>query len=116
VSGAAAAFLFALGVLISGAVQVMLKRNAARPYTGVRIILNGVFILSNLIYFAVFAGSVLLMRYLSLTAATLLNALSYLFVPVLSRAFLKEHISKRTVAGIGLIILGLIVYASGSAL
>jgi len=105
-----AVFLFIIGVFISGLVQIALKRNAGRDLTGLRLLLNPVFLVSNVIYLACFVLTVLLMRTLTLTAATLLQSLSYLFVPLLSRLFLGERVSVRTACGIALILLGLGIY------
>jgi drug/metabolite transporter (DMT)-like permease len=40
----------------------------------------------------------------------IMESLSYLFVPVMSSFFLKEHITKRKIFAIGVIISGVIVF------
>lgn len=47
---------------------------------------------------------------LQLKEMAILEALGYVFVPTLSYLFLKEQISWRTTGGIGMILLGIIVF------
>jgi len=88
----------------------MLKKNADKGYKGIKIYLNPPVIISNIIFLGATLLSVYLMRYLMLTTFALLNALTYVFIPVLSYIFIKEKISKKMIIGISLIISGVIIY------
>jgi drug/metabolite transporter (DMT)-like permease len=88
----------------------MLKKNADKGHKGIKIYLNAPVLTSNTIFLGATLLSIYLMRYLMLTTVALLNALTYVFIPVLSKIFIKEKITKKMLTGIALIISGIIIY------
>lgn len=46
-----------------------------------------------------------------LTLSGVLQALSFVFVPIFSLILLKEKINKQTIIGIAVIILGIVIYS-----
>lgn len=50
-------------------------------------------------------------KVIPLSAGPILGSLEYIFVAVLSRIILKEKISKRTILGLSIIIIGILVFA-----
>ena len=65
--------------------------------------------------YAIFFGSLLIniwamSKELQLKEFAILEALGYIFVPLLSSIVLKEHVSFRTILGSGIIIIGLVVF------
>jgi len=88
----------------------MLKKNADKGYKGIKIYLNTPVIVSNFIFLGATLLGVYLMRYIMLTTVALLNALTYVFIPVLSYIFIKEKISKNMIIGITMILFGVVIY------
>jgi len=88
----------------------MLKKNADKGYKGIRIYLNTPVLISNFIFLSATLLSIYLMRYIMLTTVALLNALTYVFIPILSYIFIKEKISKNMIIGITIIIIGVAIY------
>ena len=103
--------LFLFCVFVSACTQVALKKSADKDRRGLRIYLNAPVMISNVIFVAVSFVIVYLFAYVEYSMAVLLNAAAYVFVPILSRLYLKEKIRPRTIAGILLIITGIAVYA-----
>ena len=100
------------GVFLASVSQILLKKSAAEKhasfineYLNIRVI-SGYFLLAFSLlldlwamHFGVLAKEV-----------STIEALSYLFVPLLSWLFIKERISKQKLGAIGLIIAGVIVF------
>jgi drug/metabolite transporter (DMT)-like permease len=89
----------------------MLKKSADRNAQGLAQYLNKSVIIGNIIFFMVTFGSVICYRHIRLSMAAILGSSNYVFIPVLSRMFLKERITKRQIMGTSLILSGIIVYA-----
>ena len=102
---------FIICVFVSSCSQILLKRGADKNYIGLKVFLNKYVIIGYMLFLFVTLGTVILYRYIELSAGALIEALSYIFVPVLSAVILKERISKHMFAGIALIICGIVVYA-----
>jgi len=103
--------IFILSGFICSCTQIMLKKNADKDYRGIRIYLNFPVIASNFIFLGATLLSVYLMRYIMLSTASILNTLTYVFIPFLSTVFLKEKITKRMIIGISFIICGVAIYS-----
>ncbi len=105
-------FIFLLSVLISSFAQIILKKSAdkgypsiIKEYLNVRVIgAYSVFIISTLLTMYAYTG-------VPLSLGTLLEAVGYIYIPILSFFFLHEKISKRTVIGSLFIICGIIIYS-----
>lgn len=103
--------LFLVSVFISSVSQIMLKKSADKQYEsklkeymnpGV-IVAYGLFFLSSLL-------TVLAYKFVPLSLGPILEASGYIYVAVLGVIFLKEHMSKKKLAGMACILLGIIVF------
>lgn len=102
--------LFLFAVFISSLSQIILKKSASnyyenkwREYLNFRIILAyGILLVANYIY-------ILAYRKLSLSMGTMLETTGYLWVAILGRVFLKEHINQRKFIGILILIIGVLI-------
>ena len=105
-------FLVVLGVFLASVSQILLKKSASCEHTSfIKEYLNG----KVLCGYALLALSLLLdlwaMHYGVLAKeVSSIEALSYLFVPLLSWFFIKERISIKKLGAIGLIMAGIIVF------
>lgn len=103
--------IFLCSVLISSISQVLLKSsankehgNALKEYLNPKVIIAyGMFFLATLI-------TILAYKYVPLSLGGILESSGYIFVAVLSYFFLHETISKRKMLGLGIILLGILVF------
>lgn len=106
---AVAVMLFS--VFIASVAQVLLKKSAGRSYKNwLREYLNifvitayGLLLSSTL--FTMFA-----LRKIPLSMAPVLEAAGYIFVAVMGYLFLKERFSRRKIAGLALILVGILIF------
>lgn len=102
--------LFLFSVFISSCSQIILKKSAQvhyekwwREYLNVRVITAyGIFFLSS--FLTMFAY-----KYVPLSMGPMLEACGYIFVTVLGVLILKEKVGKKKIAGMTLIILGIVI-------
>ena len=102
--------IYILSVFISSVSQILLKQSAnikyesrIREYLNVRVIVAyGIFFLATLI-------TILAYKKIPLSLGPVLETTGYFFVAVLSRIILKEHIGKRKIIGILVVIVGIVV-------
>lgn len=99
--------------------QILFKLSAARLETDAglaaaarSLVLNPWLAAAALLFIAATVGWVGVLRSAPLSIVFPLNALSFVFVPVLARILLGEAISAQTVAGSTLIIAGIIIVFS----
>lgn len=99
-------------VLISSVSQVLLKIAANKKYKSrlaeymnpMVIVAYGMFFLSTIL-------TMLALRYLPLSMSPILESTSYIFVSIMGFFLLKEKFSKRKLIGLGLILLGIMVFS-----
>ena len=104
-------FVFLISVLVSSLSQVLLKISADKEYSSIcKEYLNlrtigayGMFFLSTII--TVFAY-----KYVSLSMGAVLEASGYIFVTLFGTVILKEKVGKKKLIGLGLILLGIVVF------
>lgn len=101
-----------LGIFSCSLSQLMLKRSANRTHKSRLEEIVNPWVISA---YAIFFGSLLIniwamSKGVQLKELAILEALGYIFVPLLSFFVLKEHIPFRTIGGIGVIIIGIIVF------
>lgn len=98
--------LFILSILISAFSQILLKKGSVSK----NIYLNKFTIFGYLIM--IFATFLTLYSYreINLSLGQVLQSLSFVFVVILSKLFLKEKIDKNKILGILIIILGIIIF------
>ena len=105
------ALLFVLAVFISSCSQLILKKVALKKYVGLKYYLNIYTFIGYGIFFLVSLCIILLYRHLALSVGALLESTSYIFIPLLSFAFLRERISKKQIIGILFILVGMVILA-----
>ena len=97
--------------LISSFSQIMLKKSAQKTYPSrIREYLNPLVITAYGLFFGCTLLSMYALKVVPLSMSPILEASGYIFVAVLSFVFFKEKLTKRPLAGMGLIIGGIIVF------
>ena len=109
-----AVLLFVCCVFASSCAQIILKKGALKGYRGLRSYINPYVGIGYFIFFAMTLCSTYLYRYIPLSLGNLLDSTSYIFVAALSWLFFKETLSKRKIAGLLLIIVGVLLSLGGS--
>lgn len=104
--------LILVGVLISSASQIMLKKAALRTYDKWYLqYLNPLVIAAYAIFFLSTLTNVIALRVVPLSWAPIWNAAAHVFVVVLAFVFMKERPGRRKLAGLGLILLGVVLFS-----
>ena len=100
-------------VFISSVSQLVLKISANEKHESrIGYFINPKVILSYAVYFAVtLANSLYIYKGLRLSEISMLESLGYIFVPLLSFFVLKEKITGRQIAGILVIIAGVLIFS-----
>ena len=102
---AGAVCLLLFSVFISSVSQILLKKAANKTYKDhIREYINPLVIFA----YGMFFGSVILTM---LSLQPILESAGYIFVTVMGYFFLGEKIGKRKFAGIGLIMLGILIFS-----
>ena len=104
--------LMLLSITIAGFSQILLKKAAVKPterwidqYLNVPVIIAyGLFVLSTVC-------STLSYRSLPLSATPVFNALSQVIVAVLAFLFFREKLSRRRMAGLLLLLAGIVLFS-----
>ena len=100
------------GFLVSAIAQILLKKSAQKEYASkIEEYLNPYVIISYAIFFGATLCTVIAYKKVDLSFGPILGTTEYIFVAVLSRLVLKEHISIKKIIGLGVIIAGIVVYA-----
>ena len=104
-------FVFLFSVLISSVSQIILKSSANKMYGHwLREYLNFKVVVAYGLFFAASLLTVVAYRYVPLSMGAILEASGYVFVTVLGCLVLKEKISARKLAGLIIIVLGIIMF------
>lgn len=105
------ACIFVLSVFISSVSQIMLKRSAQKTYESkLKEYLNPLVIIAYGLFLGCTFISMYALKVVPLSMSPVLEASGYIFVAVLSRIFLKERISAKKAMGMGVIVLGIMLY------
>ena len=105
--------LIAIGSVFTAAcAQMLLKQGARKEYSPWwRQYVNGWVISGYAIMFAAMIANIWCMsKGLQLKELSIIEAMSYFFVPALSWLFFREPINRRKALAIGIIIIGVIVF------
>lgn len=105
--------LITIGVVfVAACAQMLLKQGARQGYTPWwRQYVNGWVIGGYTIMFLAIIANIWCMHQgVQLKELSIIESMSYLFVPILSRLFFKEQINRRKAVAIGIIIIGVIVF------
>ncbi len=104
--------IFISASLISAFSQILLKIAAKSRYRSwIFEYLNVKVISAYIIFFLATLLTVYCYKVVPLSIGAMLEASGYVFVTVLGRIILKEQVSKRKLAGMALVILGVIIVA-----
>ena len=100
------------GIFLCSCSQLLLKKSADREHKSfLRSMLNWRVILAYGIFFGSLLINVTAMQHgVELKNMPILEALGYIFVPILSYLVLKEKISKQTLLSITLILIGIFIF------
>ena len=105
-------FIFIFSSLISAFSQILLKVAAKKEYKSwIYEYLNVRVIVAYAIFFLATILTVYCYKVVSLSVGAMLEAIGYVFVTLLGRLILRERVSKQKMAGMALVILGVIVVA-----
>lgn len=104
--------LVAIGVFLSSCSQIVLKKSVQREHKSkIAEILNRQVIFAySLFFISVFINVVALRHGVKVKDLPILEALGYIFVPMMSLFFLKEKICKNNIIALSMIITGIIVF------
>ena len=106
------ALIYIAGVFVSAIAQIILKKSAGKKYENrIREYLNPYVIISYAIFFGATFCTIYAFKGIPLSLGPILAASEYIFVAVLSRIFLKEHINLKKFIGLSVIVAGIIVYS-----
>lgn len=102
--------LVAIGVFLSSCSQILLKKSAQKGHTSkIAEMLNKQVIFAYGVFFvSVIINVVALGHGVKVKDLPILEALGYIFVPILSYIFIKEKITKRCATAIMMILGGII--------
>lgn len=108
----AAVCVLLLSVFISSVSQILLKKAANRKYENpVREYLNPLVIGAYAMFFSSVILTMLALKTVPLSMSPILESTGYIFVSVLGYFFLKERFSRRKLAGIALILVGIAIFS-----
>lgn len=104
--------LVILSVFLAACAQMLLKQGARQQYvTWCRQYINGWVIGGYAIMFGTMVMNIFAMsRGVQIKELSILESMSYLFVPALSFVMFKEKLTWRKILAIGIIIIGVIVF------
>jgi len=106
------ALIYIAGVIVSAVAQILLKKSAGKEYESkIREYLNPYVIISYAIFFGATFCTIFAYKEIPLSLGPILAASEYIFVAVLSRLILKEHINLKKFIGLSVIIAGIITYS-----
>lgn len=106
------ALLHVSSVLISSFSQILLKKSAEKKYDSkLREYLNAPVIIAYAIFFLCTLITMYALKVVPLSMSPMLESTGYIFITILSFLFFREIPDKKHLIGLGLILLGIIVYS-----
>ena len=101
-----------LGVFISAISQVMLKKAAMKKHDSViKEYLNPLVIFAYVLFVGTTFLSILAYKVIPLSMGPILEATSYIYVTIFGVVIFKEKMNLKKVVALGMIIVGIVVYA-----
>lgn len=101
-----------ISVLISAVSQILLKKAANRSYESrLKEYLNPLVIFAYGLFFVSTVLTMLALKVVPLSLQPILESTSYIYVSVMGYFLLKERFSRRKLAGLALILLGIFIYS-----
>lgn len=100
-------------VLIAGIAQIILKKaaNANKSKHMVNKFISGGVAIGYMMMLLASLMNVFALKHIELKILPAIDAISYIYIPVLSCLLLKEKITRNVVFGAGLIIIGIMFFA-----
>lgn len=103
--------IWMFSVLISSFSQVLLKMAANKTYDSkLKEYLNPTVITAYGIFFISTLLTMYALKYVPLTMSPVIESTSYIFVPVFGVLILKEKISRRRLLGMGIMLIGILIF------
>lgn len=104
--------LFIISVFISSVSQVLLKKSTLKKYSSkIKEYLNVTVIVAYAMFFGATLITVMAYKFIPLSIGPILESTGYIFVTILGAICLKEKISRKKLMGMGVIMLGIIVFS-----
>lgn len=102
--------IFIFSVFLASVSQIMLKLSSQREHENfVKEYFNPMVITAYIVFFVCTFITMYSLKVVPLSLAPMLEAIGFIFVAMLSKLFLKEHISRKKILGLILIFVGVIV-------
>lgn len=104
-------FLFLFSVFVSSVSQIMLKKSANKTYDSkIKEYMNTSVIIAYGLFFCSSLITTLSYKYVPLSLGPVLEATGYIWVAVLGFLVLKEHLCRKKVVGLLVIIVGILTF------
>ena len=106
--------LLLLSTFIASVSQVMLKKSANKEHDSLLAeYLNPLVVFAYVIFFGTTLLSMLAYRKIPLSMGPILEATSYIYVTIFGVTLFHEHLNKRKVLALVVVIAGIVVYSLG---
>lgn len=104
--------LLLFSVFISSVSQILLKKAANKTYKDhIGEYLNPLVVFAYGMFFGSVILTMLALKNIPLSMQPILESTGYIFVTIMGYFFLKEKVGKRKLTGIGLIMLGILIFS-----
>lgn len=101
-----------VSVFISSVSQILLKKAANKTYKNhMREYVNPLVVTAYAMFFCTVFLTMIALRKVPLSMSPILESTGYIFVSVLGYIFLKERFGKKKIIGLGLILVGIVVFS-----
>lgn len=105
-------FVMLTMVFLSSCSQIVLKKTALKEYpTWLKFYFNPAVMGAYTVFFLTTLINVYALKYVPLSLSAILETTSYIYIPLLSIFFFKEHLSTRKWIGIIFILVGVIIFS-----
>lgn len=99
------------GVVVSAFSQILLKKSAKKHYDSViKEYLNPLVIIAYGMFFGCTLISVVAMKVVPLSMSPIIESTSYIITPLLSFLILGERATKKQLAGMAVIVIGILIF------
>jgi len=104
--------LFLIAVFVAAAAQVLLKKAAMKKYPNfIAEYLNPTVIFAYILFFGATLVDVFAYKVIPLSLGPILEATAYIYVTIFGVTIFHEKVNKKEILALGIIIVGIIVYA-----
>ncbi len=104
--------IYLLSVFLSSVSQIVLKKEAVREHKNfIREYLNAPVILSYMLFGGCTLLTLIAYRVLPMSYGSVLETAGYITVTVMGSVFLGEHVTKKKLISLAVILTGIIIYA-----